>query len=103
MSKSVNEARLLRAIAEPTRQRLLVSLLDNGPQYISQLAKALNMDRTTISYNLSILEGSKILDSDYTILTKPHSKGKAARVYSVNHDKLKEALGQLKAIQQKIK
>ncbi len=91
MPKLTNEAKLLKAVGDGTRLHLIRTLMTK-PQYISQLADGLKMDRATISYNLSVLEDAGILQSDYVILDKPHSKGKAAHVYSVNIPRLKDAL-----------
>jgi predicted transcriptional regulator len=101
MPRSTNEAKLIKAIGDDKRQRLIVALLDK-PKYISELTKTLNMDRATVSYNLAVLEDAGILQSSFTILQKPHSKGKAAHVYSVNSATLKKALEPLLSIRQKL-
>ena len=98
---AVNDAKLIKAIGDDNRRRLILALLDK-PLYISELSKDLKMDRATVSYNLAVLEDAGILHSDYTILQKPHSKGKAAHVYSVKLDALKKALGLLSPIQRKL-
>jgi DNA-binding transcriptional ArsR family regulator len=48
--------RLGRAIAEPTRCRILLALLD-GPAYPAALAQALDLTRTNTSNHLACLRG----------------------------------------------
>lgn len=49
-------ARLGRALADPTRCRILVALLE-GPDYPAQLAKRLGLTRSNASNHLSCLRG----------------------------------------------
>ena len=93
MPKSDDKGRLVRALIDTSMSRVhLVKALLDKPKYISQLAGALGMDRSTVSYHLAVMESVGLLDSHYEILQPPRSVGKAARVYSVNKAKLKEAL-----------
>ncbi len=48
--------RLGRALADPTRCRLLVALLD-GPAYPAQMAQALGLSRSNVSNHLTCLRG----------------------------------------------
>ena len=48
--------RLGRAMADPTRARILVSLLDS-PGYPAQLANALDLTRSNVSNHLACLRG----------------------------------------------
>ncbi len=52
--------RLGRAMADPTRSRILLSLLE-GPGYPSQLARQLGLTRTNVSNHLSCLRGCGIV------------------------------------------
>jgi DNA-binding transcriptional ArsR family regulator len=49
-------ARVGRALADPTRCRLLVALLD-GPGYPARLAESLGLTRSNVSNHLSCLRG----------------------------------------------
>lgn len=49
-------ARIGRALADPTRCRLLVALLD-GPGYPARLAESLGLTRSNVSNHLSCLRG----------------------------------------------
>ncbi|WP_436500619.1 Cd(II)/Pb(II)-sensing metalloregulatory transcriptional regulator CmtR [Actinokineospora sp. HUAS TT18] len=49
-------ARLGRALADPTRCRLLLALLD-GPEYPARLADQLGLTRSNVSNHLSCLRG----------------------------------------------
>jgi DNA-binding transcriptional ArsR family regulator len=48
--------RLGRAMADPTRSRILISLLD-GPAYPAQLADELELTRSNVSNHLTCLRG----------------------------------------------
>ncbi|AOS61903.1 putative transcriptional regulator [Actinoalloteichus hymeniacidonis] len=52
--------RLGRAMADPTRSRILLSLLA-GPGYPAQLARDLELTRTNVSNHLSCLRGCGIV------------------------------------------
>lgn len=52
--------RLGRALADPTRSRILLSLLD-GPDYPGALARALALSRSNVSNHLSCLRGCGIV------------------------------------------
>jgi len=52
--------RLGRAMADPTRSRILLSLLEK-PGYPAQLAKALDLTRTNVSNHLSCLRDCGIV------------------------------------------
>ena len=52
--------RLGRAMADPTRSRILLSLLD-GPGYPGELARGLELTRSNVSNHLSCLRGCGIV------------------------------------------
>ena len=52
--------RLGRAMADPTRSRILLSLLE-GPGYPGELARELNLTRSNVSNHLSCLRGCGIV------------------------------------------
>ncbi|AYY14058.1 ArsR family transcriptional regulator [Actinobacteria bacterium YIM 96077] len=52
--------RLGRALADPTRCQILLSLLD-GPAYPGQLAKDLELSRSNVSNHLTCLRGCGIV------------------------------------------
>lgn len=91
MGKLDNREKLVKALGDPNRIQLIKALLGKS-QYVSELARTTKLDRPTVSYNLVVLESAGILQSEYQILVPPHSKGRAARVYSVNKARLREAL-----------
>ena len=57
--------RLGRAMADPTRSRILLTLLD-APGYPAELARDLELTRTNVSNHLTCLRGCG--------LTSPHRK-----------------------------
>src|ERR1700757_2991397 len=57
-------ARLGRALADPTRCRILVALLD-GVSYPGQLASHLGLTRSNVSNHLSCLRGCGLVVASY--------------------------------------
>ncbi len=57
-------ARLGRALADPTRCRILTALLD-GVNYPGQLAAALGLTRSNVSNHLSCLRGCGLVVATY--------------------------------------
>lgn len=57
-------ARLGRALADPTRCRILLALLD-GPGYPAQLARHLVLSRSNVSNHLSCLRGCGLVVATY--------------------------------------
>jgi DNA-binding transcriptional ArsR family regulator len=78
-------SRLGRALADPTRCRLLLALLD-GPAYPSELAAKLELTRANTSNHLACLRGCGI------VLAEP--EGRQVR-YSLVDANLAHALGDL--------
>jgi len=57
-------ARLGRALADSTRRRLLLALVD-GPGYPAELARALGLSRSNVSNHLSCLRGCGLVVARY--------------------------------------
>lgn len=57
-------ARLGRALADPTRCRILVALLDGTP-YPAQLAEQLSLTRSNVSNHLACLRGCGLVVATY--------------------------------------
>lgn len=78
-------ARVGRALADPTRCRILIALLD-GAGYPAQLADSLGLTRSNVSNHLSCLRGCGLVVASY--------EGRQVR-YSVADPHLSRALGEL--------
>ncbi|OBG38719.1 helix-turn-helix transcriptional regulator [Mycobacterium sp. E3198] len=78
-------ARLGRALADPTRCRILVALLD-GPSYPGQLARDLGLSRSNVSNHLGCLRGCGLVVATY--------QGRQVR-YALADPHLARALGEL--------
>jgi DNA-binding transcriptional ArsR family regulator len=78
-------ARLGRALADPTRCRILVALLD-GVVYPGQLAEHLGLTRSNVSNHLSCLRGCGLVVATY--------EGRQVR-YALADAHLARALGEL--------
>jgi DNA-binding transcriptional ArsR family regulator len=78
-------ARLGRALADPTRCRILVALLD-GVSYPGQLASHLGLSRSNVSNHLSCLRGCGLVIATY--------EGRQVR-YALADEHLSRALTEL--------
>lgn len=78
-------ARLGRALADPTRCRILIALLD-GPGYPAKLAEALELTRSNVSNHLSCLRGCGLVVATY--------QGRQVR-YELADPHLKRAISEL--------
>lgn len=85
-----NEDDLIGAMAQRER-RLIVELILKQRMNISDLARATNLHRATVSYHLGVLEQVGLVDSEYEMIRSPASKGKIGRYYSAKPERLKEA------------
>jgi len=74
--------RLGRAMADPTRSRILMALLD-GPSYPAVLSKSLNLSRSNVSNHLACLRDCGI------VVAEP--EGRQTR-YEISHPHLAAAL-----------
>ncbi|WP_158848824.1 Cd(II)/Pb(II)-sensing metalloregulatory transcriptional regulator CmtR [Saccharothrix deserti] len=81
-------ARLGRALADPTRCRILVALLD-GPGYPAQLAERLELTRSNASNHLSCLRGCGLVVATY--------EGRQVR-YDIADPHLARAISELLAV-----
>ena len=63
-AREVALARLGRALADPTRCRILVALLD-GASYPGRLASQLGLTRSNVSNHLSCLRGCGLVVASY--------------------------------------
>ena len=78
-------ARLGRALADPTRCRILVSLLD-GASYPGRVAEQLGLSRSNVSNHLACLRGCGLVMATY--------EGRQVR-YELADPHLARALGEL--------
>jgi ArsR family transcriptional regulator len=76
-----------RALADDTRQQILVILLD-GEKCVSDIVEAFNMSQPTISHHLGVLKQFKLVTS--------RKEGKLV-FYDINHDNLVACCGMLMA------
>jgi len=91
MPADPEKIKLAHAVFNDIRYKIIKRLLHKST-YISDLEKNLKINRSTICYHLNILEEAGLLKSEYEILLAPRSMGKAARKYTINLDKLNEAI-----------
>jgi DNA-binding transcriptional ArsR family regulator len=84
------EDELMKAMTQKERRSIIEHILKQHMN-ISDLARATNLDRATVSYHLGVLEDVGLAESEYEMLKKPASMGKIGRFYRVKPDRLKEA------------
>lgn len=70
---------LLEALSNPHRLRI-IRILSTGKQYVSQLARELEMSRPLLYLHLQKLEEANLVSSDLELL----ESGKAAKYYMLN-------------------
>jgi DNA-binding transcriptional ArsR family regulator len=92
------------ALVDPARMRIVNAIVESPKRelYISQIVEATNMSRPTVVHHLRVLEKTGLVRSRYIILKQPSSKGRAARVFSVDQQKLAEAVKTLEQQFQKL-
>jgi DNA-binding transcriptional ArsR family regulator len=78
-------ARVGRALADPTRCRILIALLD-GVTYPGQIANGLGLTRSNVSNHLACLRGCGLVVATY--------EGRQVR-YALADEHLSRALGEL--------
>jgi ArsR family transcriptional regulator len=76
-----------KALADDTRQQILVMLLD-GEKCVSDIVDAFNMSQPTISHHLGVLKQFKLVTN--------RKEGKLV-FYDINRDNLVECCGMLMA------
>jgi DNA-binding transcriptional ArsR family regulator len=89
-NKAAKEDELVKAMAQKERRSIIENILKEHMN-ISDLSRATELDRATVSYHLGVLEDVGLVESEYEMLKKPASMGKIGRYYRVKPDRLKEA------------
>jgi DNA-binding transcriptional ArsR family regulator len=84
---SIDCVEFCKALADDTRQRILV-MLSEREMCVSDIVAAFDMSQPTISHHLSILKQFKLVTS--------RKEGKQV-FYTVNHDNVVECCGRLMA------
>lgn len=77
---------LFEALKDPTRQQIVVHLLQHGPQTVGEIAQVSPLSRTAVSHHVKLLEQAGLLS-----ITKVATR----RICQVRSD---EALGLLKGL-----
>lgn len=82
---------LVDSLMSEMRRKIITKLIER-PRNISDLARELEKDRSTIAYHLDLLEKSGLVKSEYRVLEEPHSPGKLGNFFEVDPKVLKEAI-----------
>ena len=68
----------------PIRWKILTGLEKKGKEmYIDPIAEMVGSDRRLVSFHLATLEEHGFLTSEFKVVKKPESKGKAGRFYKL--------------------
>lgn len=68
----------------PIRWKILIGLEKKGKEmYIDPIADMVGADRRLVSFHLTTLEEHGFLESEFKVVKKPESKGKAGRFYKL--------------------
>lgn len=87
-------------VLHPVRWKIIQALKERTPMYIDEIAEAIKEDRRLVSFHLSTLERNSYVESDFKIIERPKSKGKAGRFYKLT-PKIDEVLSELVKIIEK--
>ena len=87
MAETINCVDFCKALADPTRQKILEILLEKE-RTVSEIVSSFNLTQPTVSHHLDIL-------SRFNLLTS-RKEGKQV-YYAINHDNVVECCGQLMA------
>ena len=82
----------------PIRWDILVALKEVGKEmYIDPIADRIGKDRRLVSFHLATLEEYGFLESEFKVVDKPKSKGKAGRFYKLTpkFDKMRAQLAEI--------
>jgi DNA-binding transcriptional ArsR family regulator len=91
-----DKADILQALMNSSRLQLLTFIEKNEKANVSQLSKAVNLDRSTVVYHMSLLNKVGLV-TEQTIPIRPaHSTGIMGRYFSVNKEKLRIAVALLR-------
>ena len=101
---AVDRVKYMHAFLNDTRTQVIVSLLRkrNNISGLLKEASIRGVDRSTLCYHLNVLEEVGLISSKYVILEAPHSKGRAGRLYEVNHKQLGNAVNAVKEMTRKV-
>src|SRR2546425_3225929 len=95
VSLEAEPRKLVDAVLDLERLKLITALFERPPMYLSEIAKTVEIERATLAYHLGVLERAGLVSSEYKILQTPRSKGKAARYYTLDIEKMWQALAEV--------
>lgn len=95
VSLEPEQRRIVDAVLDLERIKLITALFERQPMYLSEIAKTVEIERATLAYHLGVLERAGLVSSEYKILQTPKSKGKAARYYTLDIEKMWRALAEV--------
>ena len=71
-------------LLHPIRFKIVRKLQEEKkPMYVDEIASSIGEDRRLVSFHLTTLEKHGFAVSDFRIIEKPTSKGKAGRFYTL--------------------
>lgn len=82
-------------LVHPIRFKIVKKLREEKrPMYVDEIATSIEVDRRLVSFHLTTLEKFGFAESEFMVINKPQSKGKAGRFYKLT-PKVESVLGDL--------
>lgn len=93
MSEVPSEGNML---LQPIRYKIVKKLREEDrPMYVDEIAREIEEDRRLVSFHLTTLEEHDFAKSEFRIIERPQSKGKAGRFYTLT-SKVESVLQEIK-------
>ena len=83
-------------LVQPIRYKIVKKLREEKrPMYVDEIARGIDEDRRLVSFHLTTLEEHGFAESEFRIIERPQSKGKAGRFYTLT-PKVESVLSRIK-------
>jgi len=90
--------KIMDALANENRVKIIKLLLDGKPRTVSEIAKELNLARTTTFYHLTVLSDIGLVEQEYKIIREPSSPARVGSFYKIDKRKAKMVLEEIKEL-----
>jgi len=71
-------------LMQPIRYKIVKKLREEKrPMYVDEIATGIKEDRRLVSFHLTTLEEHEFAKSEFHVIDRPQSKGKAGRFYTL--------------------
>jgi len=98
MSGGIDVVKVMDALANENRVRILKLLSDGKPRTVSEIAKELGLSRTATFYHLTILSDVGFVEQEYKIIKEPSSPARVGSFYRINKEKIKTIYSEIRKL-----